>query len=151
MRCLSTWRTTHYLETHPAHESTRLEGKNIIVMNPLLSLSSSAASCSQADRHVILDHARRCWLAFEAGESVLPGELLGSSRTKIASLDFKSDFEQFRAWAKNLGVFATDTASVDYRLRDAPDVRKNICSLLDALREDISQCKSAVVGQNDRR
>jgi len=72
----------------------------------------------------MLDHARKCWLAFEAGESVLPGELLGPGRTKIACLDFKSDFEQFRVWAKNPGVFAPDTASVDYRLKDARDVRK---------------------------
>lgn len=44
--------------------------------------------------------------------------------------DVRDDFEQFRVWAKHLGVFATDNSSLDYRLRDAAEIRRGIASLL---------------------
>jgi hypothetical protein len=55
-------------------------------------------------------------------------------------LDLCDDFEQFRVWAKNLGVFATDTSSLDYRLREAIDVRDGIVSLLRSLCGDLTPC-----------
>src|SRR5688500_6673759 len=108
-----------------------------------MSTSSQGADFSQVKKYVIANHARKCWQAFDDSKSILPGDILGSERSKLASLDFKSDFEQFRVWTKNLGVFAPDTSSVDYRLRDAENVRESICGLLDALCENILQCEPA--------
>ncbi len=97
------------------------------------------------DRCIIANHASKCLHVFESGETILPGQILGPKRSKVASLDFNSDLEQFRVWAKNLGVFAPDTASVDYRLRDEWNVRKGICGLLDALRTNVSRCEPPVL------
>jgi hypothetical protein len=53
--------------------------------------------------------------------------------------DVRDDFEQFRVWTKNLGVFSTDNSSLDYRLREATEVRNGIASLLRSLEFDLHQ------------
>lgn len=50
--------------------------------------------------------------------------------------DLPDEFEQFRIWVENIGVFASDQESLDYRLRDALDVKEGIVSLLQSLRTD---------------
>ena len=54
--------------------------------------------------------------------------------------DLCDDFEQFRVWTRNLGVFATDNSSLDFRLREANEVRGGVVSLLQSLSSDLSQC-----------
>jgi hypothetical protein len=50
--------------------------------------------------------------------------------------DLRDGFEQFRVWAKNIGVFATDNLSLDFRLKEATDVKlgsylfSTACSLI---------------------
>jgi len=56
--------------------------------------------------------------------------------------DLSDDFEQFRVWARNIGVFATDNSSLDYRLREAADARDGVVSLLETLNNDLIECTS---------
>ena len=42
---------------------------------------------------------------------------------------------RFNIWASNNGVFATQRASLDFRLRDAPDISRIITGLLEMLQE----------------
>ena len=44
--------------------------------------------------------------------------------------DLNDDFDQFLLWAGNIGVFAADHDSLDYRLREAIEVRDSIAALL---------------------
>lgn len=46
---------------------------------------------------------------------------------------FKGQTGRFRLWAANIGVTAETRASLDYRLRDAPDVAEMVGSLLDVV------------------
>ncbi|KAK5454989.1 hypothetical protein LTS15_005709 [Exophiala xenobiotica] len=55
--------------------------------------------------------------------------------------DLRDGFEQFRVWAKNIGVFATDNLSLDFRLKEATDVKAGIISLLDSMLLDLGECK----------
>lgn len=61
-------------------------------------------------------------------------------KTPVMDLsDLADEFEQYRVWARDLGVFASDNSSLEYRLREAPEVRENILSLLQDLKEDLSE------------
>jgi hypothetical protein len=59
------------------------------------------------------------------------------SRPILTILDLRDEFEQFRLWADNIGVFAADHGSLDYRLREAFDVRHGLVSFLQSLYEDL--------------
>jgi hypothetical protein len=61
------------------------------------------------------------------------------------SLDLQSECElenqlgRFKIWAGNLGVFAADTASADFRVKDDQDVKDVLINMLTRLREQIQQ------------
>ena len=51
--------------------------------------------------------------------------------------DLRDEFEQFRVWSNNIGVFASDHGSLDYRLREAGEVKNGIVALLNSLHSDL--------------
>ncbi|PYH88057.1 hypothetical protein BO71DRAFT_150607 [Aspergillus ellipticus CBS 707.79] len=51
------------------------------------------------------------------------------SRSRLA----EAQLARFNLWATNIGVFANSKASVDFRLRDSPDVQRIIINLLDVV------------------
>jgi hypothetical protein len=61
------------------------------------------------------------------------------------SLDPQSECEledqlgRFKIWAGNLGVFAADTASADFRVKDDQDVKDVLINMLTRLREQVQQ------------
>ena len=63
----------------------------------------------------------------------------------IHSLDPQSEHEfedqlgRFKIWAGNLGVFAADTASADFRLKENQDVKDVLINMLTRLREQVEQ------------
>ena len=57
----------------------------------------------------------------------------------LTAFDLRDEFDQFRIWAENIGVFASDHESLDYRLREASDVKEGIVSLLQSLRTDLEE------------
>jgi hypothetical protein len=50
----------------------------------------------------------------------------------------KNEAGRFNIWTSNIGVFAELKLSMDYRLRDAPDIRTLVVELLDSLLENLS-------------
>lgn len=102
----------------------------------------------------ICDLAILCYKAIDAfleatfehkSPQILPRVLLLfrplSRRTPNLTLsDLRDGFEQFRVWTKNIGVFATDNLSLDFRLKDAPDVKDGIVSLLHSMLLDLEEC-----------
>jgi hypothetical protein len=112
------------------------------------------------DDQPINELANQCLEAFEAVVKICcPGLVDEALSARIEILfkqpeeqgpiltlaDLEDDYEQFRVWARNLGVFATDHASLDFRLREASDVREGIASLLTSLKSDINSSKDEVV------
>lgn len=57
--------------------------------------------------------------------------------------DLRDEFEQFRMWARNIGVFASDNASLDYRLREAFEVKHGVLALLQSLLTHLRDGRSA--------
>lgn len=81
-----------------------------------------------------------------AQEAVLQQRLLNLFRPglpKGPALDLSDifdEYEQFNVWTKNLGVFASDNSSLDFRLREASEARDGVISLLRGLEENLREC-----------
>lgn len=56
--------------------------------------------------------------------------------------DLRDEFQQFQLWSKNIGVFASDHRSLDYRLREARDVKEGILSLLQSMCSELAESES---------
>lgn len=62
-----------------------------------------------------------------------------ASRPIYTINDLRDELEQFHLWAENIGVFAADHDSIDYRLREALDVKDSVTTLLDDLSSSLTQ------------
>ncbi len=58
-----------------------------------------------------------------------------STRRRISAQE-----ERFRLWARNLGVFQTGHASLDYRVRDASFIKDSLADLLTELLDHLRNC-----------
>ena len=54
----------------------------------------------------------------------------------------EDQFARFSTWTAGIGVFAPGRASMDYRLRRAPDVQSVVTGLLESLNYRIRTCRS---------
>lgn len=47
---------------------------------------------------------------------------------------------RFSLWISNIGVFALDRASIDYRLQDVPDTQRLVKGLVEVLNGNLQKC-----------
>lgn len=79
--------------------------------------------------------ARSCFHAFE-------GQLQHASGENPRLLSLVMDQQaRFSVWAANIRAFGSGRASLDHRLREAPDVRDAIVGLMETLKYHIESCK----------
>src|SRR5438045_1894302 len=64
---------------------------------------------------------------------------LHRSETEISSVAVEDELARFRIWAANIGALTSGRASLEYRLRDAEYLHRNVQSLLEILNETLSQ------------
>ncbi|KAF7504453.1 hypothetical protein GJ744_002190 [Endocarpon pusillum] len=107
--------------------------------------------------------AKECWNAFDEISDLIENSwnafarisLLASSQLTPGSTftpaDFNDEYEQFRVWTKNLGVLATDQASLDYRLREAEHVKGNLASLLRRLLSHLRGCRLLLTKDQEKQ
>ena len=78
----------------------------------------------------IYDHADACVALFN--------RYLRDTQTTSKDLA-EEQCARFSIWASNVGVFASVRASLDYRLRDSPDIQRMIVELLVVIRRNIER------------
>jgi hypothetical protein len=68
----------------------------------------------------------------------------------ISAADITNASERFSLWAGNLGALREPTSklSLERRLLDAPDIRKQICQQLDYMTEGVSDCMFKIISSN---
>ena len=49
-------------------------------------------------------------------------------------------YSRFKVWYGNLGVFQQGHASLDWRLREAPEIQVKIVDLLEHMKDDLENC-----------
>ncbi len=80
----------------------------------------------------ILDRAQTRTALFDSLLTSIDGKDRSDRRAEFsAQVDDQSG--RFSIWAGNIGVFATANASIDYRVRDTPQVKNLIIQQLDSL------------------
>ena len=105
-----------------------------------MTMTSPDIESAPSKQHRIFHLAAECRSAFEDASLILP-ERLRALHSRFTESDLEDEFEQFRVWARNIDAFASDEASLDYRLREAPLVVQTIVSLLGNIRTKLSECK----------
>ena len=63
----------------------------------------------------------------------------GKHRDELSGAEVKDELGRFRIWAGNIGALKTGRASLDYRLRDVGYLHQNVASLLEGLRQSLSE------------
>lgn len=72
--------------------------------------------------------------------AVLFGRGLSSHSLDIqSSINLENQLSRFKIWAGNIGVFAAANASIDFRLRNDPDIKEIMIQMLARLRKSIEQ------------
>ncbi|CAG1994097.1 unnamed protein product [Fusarium graminearum] len=64
-----------------------------------------------------------------------------TSRLSPSLVRVEDQLARFSLWAANLNVFSASKASLDNRLREAPDVKDAIVALLETLNYRIKSCR----------
>lgn len=83
-------------------------------------------------RGSVLGTTRQCVALFRRG-------LSSQSLERQSSVDLENQLGRFKIWAGNVGVFAAGNASIDFRLRNDPDIKEVMIQMLTRLRKSIEQ------------
>lgn len=102
--------------------------------------------------------AKRCWILFQellfkcGPRTKSPSAAQPTLQTALASDDgtankdrheelvqVRDQIARFNTWGANIGVYASERASLDYRLRDSKDVRIMVLGVLESLEHKISR------------
>lgn len=81
----------------------------------------------------IVEAARLC------AQSFVQLQLAAHLLQPLSESDFEDQLGRFKIWAGNLGVFAADTASADFRLKDDQDVKDVIINMLARLTKEVEK------------
>lgn len=85
------------------------------------------------DEPTLAARAERCILSFQ---TCIQAQGEGSSSYGESLYD---QLARFNVFAGNIGVFASIRASLDYRLKDSPDVSGMVAAILDLLSNNLSR------------
>lgn len=89
---------------------------------------------TEISKAAISEKARTCLISFEK----CLAQMINLDSQSQALIE--NEFARFSVWTSNIGVFANGRASMDHRLREAPDVQKLVLGLLDVLGRRIDKC-----------
>lgn len=81
----------------------------------------------------IVEAARLC------AQSFVQLQLAAHLLQPLSESEFEDQLGRFKIWAGNLGVFAADTASADFRLKDDQDVKDVIINMLTRLTIEVEK------------
>ncbi|KAL7917438.1 hypothetical protein ACQKWADRAFT_306811 [Trichoderma austrokoningii] len=86
----------------------------------------------------ISGRARACFISFhECLRQIAP---LDPQKQSLV----ENEFARFSVWTSNIGVFASGRASMDHRLREAPDIQRLVIGMLEVINGRIEQYLGAL-------
>jgi hypothetical protein len=72
-------------------------------------------------------------------------DLLSGSESGGVLPVLEGELGRFRVWAENTGAHRKGSVSLDYKLREAPEVKEMVAELLDSLDSDLQDGKCLAV------
>jgi len=83
-------------------------------------------------RHAILRLYRACMESF-----IFLADIVGGSEFRNVSTSLQDELGRFRIWVENAGAHRSGRVSLDYRLREAPEVKEVVLELMNNLYSDL--------------
>ncbi|CAG7554630.1 unnamed protein product [Fusarium equiseti] len=93
----------------------------------------------------IADSVRKCLEKFSLLENVESPLVTDSDRKSV--LDIAEEVARFKIWSGNIGAHSTGRRSLQYRLRDASHLQKQVISLLDELSDLLADAYAIAIGE----
>lgn len=96
----------------------------------------------------IKEHVFSCLGAFALLADVSSREPLGEATesppwlTEECSRKLKNAQSRFKVWSGNIGAHRSGRSSLEYRLRDASNIREHVVELLEGLRQSLEDGRS---------
>ena len=91
---------------------------------------------------------KRCMLRFK---HLLDSTPLDKCAQEIPVDLWQEQYRRLQGWASNIGAYAQDTASLEYRLREASRILQHVDSLIRSVQADIADVESYVQHMGDAR
>ena len=91
---------------------------------------------------------KRCMLRFKY---LLENTPLDKCAQEIPVDLWQEQYRRLQGWASNIGAYAQDTSSVEFRLREASRILQHVDSLIRSVQADIADVKSYVQHVGDAR
>lgn len=92
------------------------------------------------DNVTIREQARGCFQLFkDCLASCIPPETRKQHDTQAVKDSIEDEFARFRLWLSNIGVFADTQLSLDFRVREIPDLRDLFLKHLDTVECRLNQ------------
>ncbi|KAG4258878.1 hypothetical protein FPRO03_13344 [Fusarium proliferatum] len=89
----------------------------------------------------VAEYAQKCFESFQhCLNSASKTDKLSAPRSKLSLVRIEDQLVRFQLWTTNIRVFSTGRDSLDYRLRDVPDVQTPVIGLLQALDFRVRTC-----------
>jgi hypothetical protein len=93
-------------------------------------------------RAIVAEYARKCYVSFQhCLDSASKADKASKPGTQMSLIRVEDQLARFQLWTANIFVFSSGRDSLDYRLREAPDVRTPVIGLLQALDFRVKTCK----------
>ncbi|KAI0153514.1 hypothetical protein BJ166DRAFT_532966 [Pestalotiopsis sp. NC0098] len=123
-------------------------------------INNEESSVSEALKHLPLaNNVQKCTTSFFSVLSNLspsfgaPGGLTPTDWTDEKIMAFTSgvakEFDRYTIWSVNMGTYENGHSSLDYRLRDASNVSKQVCSLVNDLIETLQDSLKIINGDKE--
>ncbi|EWG48629.1 hypothetical protein FVEG_08333 [Fusarium verticillioides 7600] len=94
-------------------------------------------------RAIVAEYARKCYKSFQhCLDSASKVDKASRPGTQMSLIRVEDQLARFQLWTANICVFSSGRDSLDYRLREAPDVRTPVIGLLQALDFRVKTCSS---------
>ncbi|KAH7469692.1 hypothetical protein FOMA001_g13974 [Fusarium oxysporum f. sp. matthiolae] len=106
-----------------------------------MSLSLTGETGDHSPNATVSECAQRCFESFQhCLNSASRSDKLRTPRSQLSLVRVEDQLARFQLWTTNIRVFSTGRDSLDYRLRDVPDVQTPVIGLLQALDFRIKTC-----------
>ncbi|KAF5537582.1 hypothetical protein FMEXI_9789 [Fusarium mexicanum] len=106
-----------------------------------MSVSPTRETGGHSPQTTVAECAQRCFESFQhCLDSASKSDKLSAPWSKLSLVRIEDQLARFQLWTTNIRVFSTGRDSLDYRLRDVPDVQTSVIGLLQALEFRVKTC-----------
>ncbi|RKL43636.1 hypothetical protein BFJ70_g3949 [Fusarium oxysporum] len=106
-----------------------------------MSKSLTRETGDHSPKATVAECAQKCFKSFQhCLNSASRSDKLSTPRSQLSLVRVEDQLARFQLWTTNIRVFSTGRDSLDYRLRDVPDVQTPVIGLLQALEFRVKTC-----------